>query len=147
MSARFEATYAKTLDYCTFVPGEEYGADQLGPDEWAVCLGDPDATALVIVGTRDDVLDALDRARAELLNYYTAEHENGYHLHTPKERCPECCPEEMACPGCSNTENNSWARWSRQRESWGQSNPEGTVICGACMHEWQAFERVSQEQG
>jgi hypothetical protein len=129
MSARFEGVNAVGMPHCVFVPGEEYGLDTLGPDQWGVSLGDPNATALVIVGKRDDVLAAIDRARDELLSYYTAEHVNGYHLRAPERNCPECCPEEMACPECSNTRANGWL-------GIGEGDRVG---CGECFHVWEPF--------
>ena len=96
MTSRFEDTDATTMPHCVFTPRETYGDVTLGNDEWGVCLGNPWATALVIVGRRDDVLDALTRARDELIEYYTAEHENGYHNAEPEARCPECQEEDPA---------------------------------------------------
>jgi hypothetical protein len=52
-------------------------------------LGDPDKVALVILGTREEILKKLDDAAREIEHSYGAEHDNA--LHTEYESgCPEC---------------------------------------------------------
>ena len=110
------ATEASDLTHEILTPGETFG-----PNQWGVRLAIPDRAALVIVGTRDDVLAALDRARDELLSYYTAEHENGYHLHAPEKNCPEC----DQCDRCGSSDGPIGVDYTSE------TGYEG--LCSACL--------------
>jgi hypothetical protein len=74
-------------------PGEEYGgADNLSVDSWAMVLGEPGKTSLVLTGDRDQIQQLLRDAQEEIDNSYGAEHENA--LHEEYEgRCPVCQSE------------------------------------------------------
>lgn len=60
---------------------------------WALVVGDPSATALVVEGTRDDLLALIDRASAAVYSTFIAEHSNALHLADPEPRCPGCAAD------------------------------------------------------
>jgi hypothetical protein len=87
--SRYEWTNTSTPVYCL-------RSDELtttGTD-WALVIGDPGATALVIEGIRDDLLRLLDRATASVVATFVAEHEKAVHLNAPEIHCPLCVSEE-----------------------------------------------------
>jgi hypothetical protein len=85
-----QATENATL---LLAPGEEYanGTTKVPDDNrtWGMVIGDPEKVALVLLGTRDEIVQQLRDAQREIDNSYGAEHENA--LHEEYEgRCPAC---------------------------------------------------------
>lgn len=70
-------------------PGEEFGTTTVPDDQWGMVLGDPDRVALVLLGTREEILHQLDDAAREIEHSYRAEHENAFHTEY-EPQCPEC---------------------------------------------------------
>jgi hypothetical protein len=86
---RYEWTDCATRVYCQ--PAEELAETSTG---WALVIGDPGATALVIEGVLDELLTILDRAAAAVVAVLVAEHENAVHVNKPATRCPLCASGE-----------------------------------------------------
>jgi hypothetical protein len=86
---RYEWTDCATRVYCQ--TAEELAEDGTG---WALVIGDPGATALVIEGALGELLTLLDRAAAVVVATLVAEHENAVHVDKPETRCPQCVPGE-----------------------------------------------------
>lgn len=88
---RWEPVPAEKTVTLLLVPGEEYSTTRVPDDNrtWGMVLGDPYKVAMVILGTRDEIVKQLADAAREIEHSYGAEHENA--LHTEYEgRCPEC---------------------------------------------------------
>lgn len=63
MSERFEGVWADRTCPRVLVPGSAYGSEEeLGPDAWGLQLGNPFATALMVVGTRAQLATMLQQA-------------------------------------------------------------------------------------
>lgn len=69
MNGRFEIVMAAAAAPCQLAPGTLVGQDLLGEGQWGLMIGDPGATALVIVGRRAEILAVLDKARAAAGGY------------------------------------------------------------------------------
>jgi len=66
MSERYEMAEARGLELSVVGPGDEVGDDVVRDGDVALIIGDPYATAYVIVGTREEVATALRRALVEV---------------------------------------------------------------------------------
>lgn len=62
---RYEMIHARHLPVRVAQPGYDFGYGDVF-DTPALVLGDPSATALVVVGTKEELLRALDKAREAL---------------------------------------------------------------------------------
>jgi hypothetical protein len=91
MSGRYEWESAPAVEVSCLPPGEELGNGRT--NAWALVIGDPDATAFVVQGTRDDLLSFADRLVVEIGSTFSAEHENALHFKEPEPRCPVCVAE------------------------------------------------------
>jgi hypothetical protein len=87
--SRYEWTDTSTPIDC--LPCDELTTSGTG---WALVIGDPGATALVIEGVREELLSLLDRAAAAVVATFVAEHQNALHLNEPEVCCPLCVSEE-----------------------------------------------------
>jgi hypothetical protein len=91
MSERYEWESATVVDVSCLPPGEDLGNEQT--KAWTLVIGDPDATAFVVEGSRDELLAFADRLAVEIGSTFFAEHENALHFQEHDPRCPVCVAE------------------------------------------------------